>query len=82
MGSRTKTAMKNIAQVVRETADLFLPDDHAIDYEEDIKYIQRQVLEAFILSVAEMMVVDTDMALEDAKTAILFRIAFELSDTL
>lgn len=80
MENKTKKALKDMVQAVRDMADLFHPDDHAFD--NDIKYIQRQVLEAFILSVAEMMVVDTDMALEDAKTAILFRIAFELSDTL
>lgn len=80
MENKTKKALKDMVQAVRDMADLFHPDDHAFD--NDIKYIQRQVFEAFILSVAEMMVVETDMELEEAKTAILFRIAFELSDTL
>lgn len=78
MENETKKALKNMMEAVRYIANLFLLADH--DFEEDVSYIQRQMLEAFVLLIAEMNREETDMSMKDATISLLYGIVYELSE--
>ncbi len=77
---RTKKIIKALFQSVEDLANHCEPD--GIVSEEDLRYIQRQVFNAFVLAEAKTMNTNYDMPLEEAKNSTLFDLFYEVADII
>lgn len=73
--SNAELSLHRMIEAAGNLASIFHPDDSVFD--DDVKYIQQQVLKAFTKATAEMISTDNDISQEEAEISVLRMLIYD-----